>query len=215
VRVLLDNGSNGDLIFVNKDKPILLPYSKRLVPRLWNTSNGIFQTQHKARVGLNFLEYSDSKRYHVEPDVVEYDKINRPQYDLILGTVSMKEFGIILNFRDKMITIDETILPMRDINKLQGASVLKVLRHNHSLAMESQRTQDATNRAMQILDANYKKADLNCKHLKVDQQKQLLQLLKKYESLFDGTLGDWKTKPVSFQLKEGASLYHGQAFPDT
>jgi hypothetical protein len=53
----------------------------------------------------------------------------------------------------------------------------------------------------------------NCKHLKVDQQKQLLQLLRKYELLFDGTLGDWKTKPVSFQLKEGASLYHGQAFP--
>jgi hypothetical protein len=36
----------------------------------------------------------------------------------------MKEFGIILNFRDKMITIDETILPMRDINKLQGSSML-------------------------------------------------------------------------------------------
>ncbi len=31
--------------------------------------------------------------------------------------------------------------------------------------------------------------------------------------LFDGNLGDWKTKPVSFQLKEGASPYHGQAFP--
>jgi hypothetical protein len=31
--------------------------------------------------------------------------------------------------------------------------------------------------------------------------------------LFDGTLGDWKTKPVSFQLKEGVSPYHGQAFP--
>ncbi len=31
--------------------------------------------------------------------------------------------------------------------------------------------------------------------------------------LFDGTLGDWKTKPFSFQLKEGVSLYHGQAFP--
>jgi hypothetical protein len=27
------------------------------------------------------------------------------------------------------------------------------------------------------------------------------------------TLGDWKTKPVSFQLKEGASPYHSQAFP--
>jgi hypothetical protein len=26
-------------------------------------------------------------------------------------------------------------------------------------------------------------------------------------------LGDWKTKLVSFQLKEGASPYHGRAFP--
>jgi hypothetical protein len=34
VRVLLDSGSNGDLIFSNKDKPMLLPYSKRLVPPL-------------------------------------------------------------------------------------------------------------------------------------------------------------------------------------
>ena len=92
-----------------------------------------------------------------------------------------------------MITIDETILPMRDINKLQGSSMLRVLLHYHSLAMELQSTQNATKRATQILDANYKKADLqsvvrdNCKHLKVDQQKKLLQLLRKYESLFDGT----------------------------
>jgi hypothetical protein len=127
VWVLLDSGSNGDLIFVNIDNPMLLPYSKRLVPQSWNTLNGIFLMQHKAWVELNFFEYSDSKRYHVEPDVVKYDKINRSQYDLILGTVSMKEFGINLNFRDNMITIDETILPMRDINKLQGSSMIKTL----------------------------------------------------------------------------------------
>jgi hypothetical protein len=30
--------------------------------------------QGKAQVELNFFEYSDSKRVHVEPDVVEYDK---------------------------------------------------------------------------------------------------------------------------------------------
>jgi hypothetical protein len=33
VRVLLDSGSDGDLVFVNKDKPMLLPYLKRLVPQ--------------------------------------------------------------------------------------------------------------------------------------------------------------------------------------
>jgi hypothetical protein len=57
--------------------------------------------RHKARVELNFFKYSDSKKYHVELDVVEYEKDNKPQYDLILGTVTVKEFGIILNFRDR------------------------------------------------------------------------------------------------------------------
>jgi hypothetical protein len=85
--------------------------------------------------------------------------------------------------------------------------------------MEPQSTQDATQGATRILDTKYSKADLqsvvrdNYKHLSANQQKKLLQLLKKYELLFDGILGDWKTKPVSFQLKEGVSPYHGQAFP--
>jgi hypothetical protein len=85
VRVLLDSGSDGDLLFVDKDKIMLLPSSKRLVPQLWNTLNGMFQTKRKAEIELNFFEYSDSKRYLAEPDIVEYDKNNRPQYDLILG----------------------------------------------------------------------------------------------------------------------------------
>jgi hypothetical protein len=54
----------------------------------------------------------------------------------------MNEFGIILDliidFKDKMITIDEIILPMRNINNMQGASILCALKHNHSLAMEPQ-----------------------------------------------------------------------------
>jgi hypothetical protein len=108
---------------------------------------------------------------------------------------------------------------MKNINNLQGASTLCAPKLNHSLAMEPQSTQDATECATRILDAKYKKADLqsvvqdNCKHLSANQQKKLLQLLKKYELLFDGTFGDWKTKLVSFQLKKGVSPYRGQAFP--
>ncbi len=40
VRVLLDSGSDSDLVFIDKDEPMLLPSSKRLVPQSWNTSNG-------------------------------------------------------------------------------------------------------------------------------------------------------------------------------
>jgi hypothetical protein len=73
VRVLLDSGSDGDLIFVDKDKPMLLPSSKRLVPQSWNTLNERFQTKQKAEIELNFFEYSDSKRYLAAPDIVEYN----------------------------------------------------------------------------------------------------------------------------------------------
>jgi hypothetical protein len=118
-----------------------------------------------------------------------------------------------------MITVDEVKLPMQNINYLQGSSTLCALRLNHSLAMELQITQDATKHVTRILDAKYQQADLqsivrdNFKHLSPDHQKKLLQLLKTYELLFDSTLGDWKTKLVSFQLKEGVSPYNGQAFP--
>jgi hypothetical protein len=33
VWILLDSGSDGDLVFVNKDKSMSLPYSQRLVPQ--------------------------------------------------------------------------------------------------------------------------------------------------------------------------------------
>jgi hypothetical protein len=95
--------------------------------------------------------------------------------------------------------------------------MLRALKLNNSLAKEPLSTLDATKRVTHILDAKYAKADIqsivknNCKHLSADHQKKLMQLLVKLESLFDGTLGDWKTKPVSFQLKEGASPYHDRA----
>jgi hypothetical protein len=164
------------------------------------------QTKHKTREKLYFFEYSDCKRYYPEPDMVEYEKSSRPQYDLILGTETMKELGIVLDVKAKTITIDEIILPMRNI------SALKL---NNSLAMEPKSTQDATKHETGILDTKYKEADLqsiveeSCKHLTADQQKKLLQLLMKYKLLFDGTLGDWRTKLVSFELREGISLYHG------
>ncbi len=156
---------------------MLLPYSKRLDPQSWNTSNGIFRTKRKARIELNFSKYSDSKKFFAEPDVAKYSKINKPQYDLILGTNTMKELGIVLNFKANTITIDEVILPMRNINNLQGASMVRVLKLKNSLAMELLSTQDAINHTTQILDAKYNKADLqsfvnnNCGLPSTNQQK--------------------------------------------
>ena len=70
-----------------------------------------------------------------------------------------------------------------------------------------------------VLDAKYEKADLqsvvsaNCTHLSLQDQNKLLELLTEYEELYNWTLGDWNTKPVSFELKEGTEPYHGRPFP--
>jgi hypothetical protein len=76
-----------------------------------------------------------------------------------------------------------------------------------------------TKRMVKILDAKYEKADLpaiireNCSHQTATKQEKLLLVLLKFEQLFDGTLGDWKLLPVSFELKEGMQPYHGRPYP--
>jgi hypothetical protein len=109
----------------------------------------MFQTKREAKIELNFFKYSDSKRYLVEPDIVEKNKNNKPQYDLILAVKTMKKYGIILDFKDKMITVDEVKLPMQNINYLQVSSTLCALKLNYSLAMEPHGTQDTTKCVMQ------------------------------------------------------------------
>jgi hypothetical protein len=72
---------------------------------------------------------------------------------------------------------------------------------------------------VKILDTKYEKADLpaiiweNFSHLTASYREKLISVLLKFELLFDGTLGDWKLLPVSFELKEGMKPYHGRPYP--
>ena len=222
IRVLLDSGSDGDLLFHKKGTAKQFSYLTRQVPKTWHTSNGDFQTKWKGDLQLKFFQYSNSKRVLVQPDIVEYDGVSleKPLFDLILGTKTMDGLGIILNFKDRVITIDEIELPMQSIKDMPTSrNKATVLNHCLANSMEPKSTEEATNRVVRILDADYKKADLqsvvkdNCTHLTSNEQKKLLELLTEFEPLFDGTLGDWNTTPVSFQLKEEAKPYHGRAFP--
>jgi len=116
------------------------------VPNSWNTSNGSFLTKGKSKVSLNFSDYSNSTEFLATPDVAEYDKnkMIKPVYDLILGCKTMKELGIVLGFRTKEITIDEIILPMRDINCLTTSKMERAWTVNNSMVHEPQSTHEAT-----------------------------------------------------------------------
>ena len=100
IRVLLDMGSNGDLYFHEKAKPKHFPYLTWQVPKSWHTSNGTFKTHGRCKLRIKLLDYSASREYLVQPDVVEYDghSLSQPGFDIILGTNTLKELGVILNF---------------------------------------------------------------------------------------------------------------------
>ena len=105
---------------------------------------------------------------------------------------------------------------MQDFGSLRDPNELRI---QFKSFLKPKSMQEATNRATEILDANYEKADLHqvvydkCKHLTVLQRNSLYRLLLENEELFDGTLGDWMTDPVKFELKKGAKPFHGRPFP--
>ena len=119
-RVLLDTGTNGDLYFQKKNKISGPPYVTRAIPQAWHTSHGIFCTEKVGELEIMFPEYSHSKRFSITPDIVEFDDPKlAPPFDLIIGTATMEDLGIILDFETKMIAIDSMNLPMRNIKNLQ------------------------------------------------------------------------------------------------
>jgi len=207
-------------LFHKKGTPKYFPYLTRQVPKPWCTSNGTFHTEGKGSIAVKFFEYSNSKGLYIQPDIVEYDgdKLKKPVFDLIIGTKTMDELGIILNFKEQLITIDEIVLPMQNITQLPLPRKNGLDFNSLARSLEPKSTELATHRVVRILDANYKRADLpavvkTCSHLSLVEQKKLLEVLLEYKDLFDGTLGDWKTEPVSFELKRDAKPYHSKAFP--
>ncbi len=69
IRVLLDIGSSGDLLFLEKGSNKYIPVVSRAVPESWSTSNGTFKTKKVGEVELSFIEYSASKKVHLHPDI--------------------------------------------------------------------------------------------------------------------------------------------------
>jgi hypothetical protein len=117
----------------------------------------------------------------------------------------LHDIDAVLDLKEKTITIDEVLQPMRNINNLQlKPSISRALKLNFSFAQEPASTRNATKRVVD-LDAKYDKANLpsivknNCAHLSTPHCNSLLALLLKFNELSDSTLGDWKLPPVSFE----------------
>ena len=208
VRILFDSGSSGTLVshkHVRKLKQIQTKTTK------WSTKSGSFQTNKRCKVELILPELHQDKAITWTMHVDESNNLcNR--YDIIIGRDLLQEIGIDLRFSTKEIYWEGATAPMRtnDVLHQDSADII-----SDTILEQEIIDEDVIQR---MTEAKYSKADLlqevqKSSHLTKHEQHQLLQLLQKYDSLFDGTLGEWKTSPVHLELKEGAKPYYGRPYP--
>ena len=138
-------------------------------------------------------------------------------YDMIIGRDLLKALKMIIDFKHDVIKWEDSQIPMNR-TKLAGNN-RKQLNAIFQLATEPKTVRQATARVTKILDAHYKQANLaevvekHCSHLSKERRNKILQVLKQYEDLFDGTLGDFQTEPIHLELKEGTKPKHHRSFP--
>jgi hypothetical protein len=77
---------------------------------------------------------------------MELPIVDKPMFDLVLGTKTMNELGIILHFKHEIITIDEIELPMASIEDMPISMKSKALALNNNLAVskEPKSTEEAS-----------------------------------------------------------------------
>jgi hypothetical protein len=70
----------------------------------------------------------------IKLDIVEYDskKMAKPVFDLILEVETLSKLGIVLDFRTKTITVDESILSMQNIDNI-CLQQLRLNKHGRSI----------------------------------------------------------------------------------
>ncbi len=102
IRVLLDSGSSGDLLFMRKGSSKCISIANWVVPQSWGTSNCTSITDKVSDIEISFGEYSASKKVHLQLDIVEYSPGDQASmYGLIiLGKQTMNDIGVVLDFNE-------------------------------------------------------------------------------------------------------------------
>ena len=200
IKVLLDSGASATLIneqFVKGLKTVSNIKTK------WNTTAGNFHTGTMAKIEFTLPELNEqriiTKRVHITKA--------KMGYGMIIGMDLLRELGIDLINSSATIQWDDAEIPMRPrVSDISDSYYIK----------DPPSVKEQTERINRILDAKYEKADLrkvvNQANLTKEQGKALHELLTKYQSLFDGTLGKWKGDPHIIHLKNDITLYYGKVY---
>jgi hypothetical protein len=167
---------------------------------------GTVSTNEKCKVMFSLPEFSPSKVIEWEMHVGTLENVH---YDMIIRNDLLEYLKIDLKYSTSTIEWDNAEIPMRS----RDATI-----EDSYHIQEAPHLEETVERIKRILDAKYEPANLDevvagCTHLTEEQKEELYSLLKKHESLFDGSLGTWKGEDYNIELRHDATPYHARAFP--
>lgn len=224
-RVLVDTGCSKTIVHKRVLNDLDLKAKRVKKERIWKTNGGNFITRYEVPVTFKLPEFAPSKAI-TWTMAVDESPLDR-KYDMIIGRDLQQALGLDILWSSGQLRWEDHIIPMRSVATSsrieQEATGVPDAMHAYyqelaQMSDEGELVNDASARASRILDAHYEKADISATvdditHLTNAEKSQLKSLLFKYESLFDGTLGNWNTPPVDFELKDGAKPFHARAYP--
>ena len=205
LKCLLDSGASGSMIAA-KHESKLTCVSTAGPATTWSTPGGDLTTTKTCKCKFVMPEFYRDR-------VIEWNvslaPTNLGAHDMIIGRDILQGLGIKFDFTDLTIEWDGVVLPMRDTESMTQEAY-----YIH----EPDIIEAETERIRGILDAKYEKADLaevaaQATHLTQSERTRLHEFLKKYEDLFDGTLGKWNMGAYEIELQPDATPYHARAFP--
>ena len=209
---MLDSGCGATLVNKKFVKNLKIKKDKSTK---WTTKAGSFNTSEKCNVTFTLPAFHEHREIHWNC-YVDNSESENSRYDMIIGRDLMHEIGLDILFSKSEMIWDNASVPMQSVDKLSDYYIdkfeLELMFAHDPVTTDAERIQN-------IIDKKYSKADLEkvsteCSTLNPSEQKQLLKLLQKYETLFDGTLGTWKTDPVELELKDpNEKPYHAKPYP--
>ena len=205
-RILFDTGCGGSLVHHSL---VTRLERKKSHTTTWQTKAGTFLTSSKVKCNFTLPEFHDRRDITWKMYVDESEDENN-KYDMIIGRDLLSELGVEFSFKKGTMMWDGAEVHMKDSSMFNTPDNIEEIFNSEPIS-EAERIQ-------QIVNAKYCPADLDsvvksCEELSHEEQQQLLKLLQKYASLFDGTLGSWNMTPVKLDLKSDAKPYHAKPYP--
>ena len=197
-------------------------------PKIFATANGTFSSNEALKLDNAMLPcLSTNRSFTIELMVIPKECCVDMNYGIIIGQESMRLLDLDTSVRDNTISWGDCEVNMvpRDYwtteRILQQKSRLlkqpKPVNHDE-MQIDTTQAPNEVFVSEALVAVSYKKADLNaiaqnCNALNKEQKAMLLSVLMKHEPLFQGTRGNWKGKPVSIEVVDGATPVWSKPYP--